>query len=79
MSSVNDHWKYGIRFENNEQAEAFIYQLSEEVMRRLQSISMCGRSLTLKIMKRDPSAPVEAPKVAMIPTYAVHFLTTLAY
>lgn len=27
---------------------------------------MCGRSLTLKIMTRDPSAPVEAPKVSRI-------------
>ncbi|KAI0085956.1 hypothetical protein BDY19DRAFT_996383 [Irpex rosettiformis] len=60
--SVSCDINYGIRFENNEQAETFIYQLSEEVARRLQSISMGGRSLTLKIMKRDPSAPVEAPK-----------------
>ncbi len=55
--------QYGIRFENNEQAEAFIYQLAEEVARRLDNIDMRGRSLTLKIMTRDPNAPVEAPKV----------------
>ncbi|KAI0689819.1 hypothetical protein BC835DRAFT_1548803 [Cytidiella melzeri] len=60
--SVSCDINYGIRFESNEQAEAFIYQLSDEVSRRLRSISMCGRSLTLKVMKRDPSAPVEAPK-----------------
>ncbi|KAG2352983.1 hypothetical protein BDR07DRAFT_1497303 [Suillus spraguei] len=35
---------------------------AEEVSRRLNAINMCGRSLTLKIMKRDPSAPVEPPK-----------------
>jgi hypothetical protein len=37
--------------------------MSEEVARRLDAIDMKGRSLTLKIMERDPSAPVEAPKV----------------
>ncbi|KAI0344985.1 DNA repair protein [Trametopsis cervina] len=60
--SVSCDINYGIRFENNEQAEAFAYQLSEEVSRRLKAISMCGRSLTLKVMVRDPDAPVEAPK-----------------
>ncbi|KAI9069486.1 DNA repair protein [Trametes sanguinea] len=60
--SVSCDINYGIRFENNEQAETFIYQMAEEVSRRLNSIDMCGRSLTLKILVRDPSAPVEAPK-----------------
>ncbi|KAH7890064.1 hypothetical protein F5I97DRAFT_1934831 [Phlebopus sp. FC_14] len=60
--SVSCDINYGIRFENNEQAEEFIYRMAEEVSRRLESVSMRGRSLTLKIMKRDPSAPKEAPK-----------------
>ncbi|KAI0927848.1 hypothetical protein AcW2_004036 [Taiwanofungus camphoratus] len=60
--SVSCDINYGIRFENNEQAEAFVHQMAEEVARRLHNIDMCGRSLTLKVMKRDPSAPVEAPK-----------------
>ncbi|KAG2132867.1 uncharacterized protein EDB93DRAFT_1093611 [Suillus bovinus] len=60
--SVSCDINYGIRFENDGQAKAFIYQMAEEVSRRLNVIDMCGRSLTLKIMKRDPSAPVEAPK-----------------
>lgn len=60
--SVSCDINYGIRFDNNAQAEAFIYQMAEEISRRLNSIDMRGRSLTLKIMKRDPSAPVEAPK-----------------
>ena len=55
--------QYGIRFENNEQAETFIYQMAEEVSRRLKSIDMRGRSITLKVLTRDPNAPVEAPKV----------------
>lgn len=55
--------QYGIRFENNDQAEVFIYKMAEEVARRLSSVDMRGHSITLKIMKRDPTAPVEAPKV----------------
>lgn len=55
--------QYGIRFEDNEQVEVFMYQLAEEMSRRLSDIDMRGRSLTLKVLKRDPTAPVEAPKV----------------
>ena len=46
-----------VRSKNNEQAEAFILQMASEV-KRLNVIGMGGRSLTLKIMKRDPTAPV---------------------
>ncbi|KAH8114089.1 DNA/RNA polymerase [Phellopilus nigrolimitatus] len=60
--SVSAEINYGIRFENSEQAQAFMFQLAEEVARRLSEIEMRGRSLTLKIMKRDPDAPVEPPK-----------------
>ncbi|PPQ70407.1 hypothetical protein CVT26_013824 [Gymnopilus dilepis] len=60
--SVSCEINYGIRFENNEQAETFIYQMAAEVKKRLDAIDMLGRSLTLKIMKRDPTAPVEPPK-----------------
>ncbi|KAG2353947.1 hypothetical protein BDR07DRAFT_1495300 [Suillus spraguei] len=61
-NSVSCDINYGIRFENNDQAKAFIHQMAEEVSRRLNAINMCGRSLTLKIMKCDPSAPVEPSK-----------------
>ncbi|KAG1819758.1 uncharacterized protein BJ212DRAFT_1446112 [Suillus subaureus] len=60
--SVSCDINYGIRFENDDQAKAFIHRMAEEVSRRLNAINMCGRSLTLKIMKRDPSAPIEGPK-----------------
>lgn len=79
---VLTHTQYGIRFENNDQVEAFIHQMSEEVARRLDAIGVKGRSLTLKIMKRDPSAPVEAPKVCGSCTqpsvYIVHSFRYLA-
>ena len=57
------HTQYGIRFENNDQVETFIHQMSEEVARRLDAVGVRGQSLTLKVMQRDPAAPVEAPKV----------------
>lgn len=40
--------------------------MAEEVARRLDSTSMRGRLLSLKILKRDPSAPKEAPKVRQV-------------
>ncbi|PPQ63029.1 hypothetical protein CVT24_005975 [Panaeolus cyanescens] len=60
--SVSCEISYGIRFENNEQAKNFIFQMATEVKKRLDAINMVGKSITLKIMKRDPTAPVEAPK-----------------
>lgn len=58
--------QYGIRFENNEQAEAFVQQMAVEVKKRMDAIDMVGRSITLKIMKRDPTAPVEPSKVSFL-------------
>ncbi|KDQ08873.1 hypothetical protein BOTBODRAFT_59081 [Botryobasidium botryosum FD-172 SS1] len=60
--SVSAEVNYGIRFETSAHAEAFISRLSEEVARRLQAINVRGASLTLKVMKRDPTAPKEPPK-----------------
>ncbi|CAE6437465.1 unnamed protein product, partial [Rhizoctonia solani] len=60
--SVSADVNYGIRFQNNEHAEKFVYGLAKEVSERLGSINKVGKSLTLKIMKRHPDAPKEAPK-----------------
>ncbi|PBK98552.1 DNA repair protein [Armillaria gallica] len=60
--SVSCEINYGIRFESNEQAETFIHQMAVEVTKRLNDVNMLGRSITLKLMKRDPHAPVEPPK-----------------
>ncbi|KAF8652221.1 hypothetical protein AX16_004499 [Volvariella volvacea WC 439] len=60
--SVSCEINYGIRFESNEQAEMFVYQMATEVVRRMKEVNVVGRHITLKIMKRDPSAPVEPPK-----------------
>ncbi|KIO00132.1 hypothetical protein M404DRAFT_10251 [Pisolithus tinctorius Marx 270] len=37
--------KYGVRFENNEQTETFIYQMAEEVARRMHNISFLGHGI----------------------------------
>ncbi len=38
-------------------------QMASEVKKRLDAVDMVGRSLTLKIMKRDPSAPIEPQEI----------------
>lgn len=55
--------QYGIRFETDDEAEAFVRQMAAEVQKRLDSISMVGHSITTKVMKRDPTAPIEPAKV----------------
>ncbi|KZT59731.1 DNA repair protein [Calocera cornea HHB12733] len=60
--SVSAEVNYGIRFETDEQAERFVRDLSREVARRLKNVNMKGRLMTLKVMKRHPDAPIEAPK-----------------
>ncbi|RPA79333.1 DNA repair protein [Ascobolus immersus RN42] len=58
--SVNINW--GIRFENMDQVETFLRQLSEELSRRLEKQKKVGKALTLTIMTRAADAPVITPK-----------------
>ncbi|KAJ3904659.1 hypothetical protein F5879DRAFT_801264 [Lentinula edodes] len=60
--SVSCDINYGIRFQKNEEVKLFLEQMAKEVANRLNAIQRCGRSITLKVMKRDPTAPVEPPK-----------------
>ncbi|XP_063314880.1 DNA repair protein REV1 [Pelobates fuscus] len=60
--SVSAEINYGIRFTQPHEAEAFLMNLSEEIQRRLQSVGMKGRKLTLKIMIRKAGAPIEPAK-----------------
>ncbi|XP_068124307.1 DNA repair protein REV1 [Hyperolius riggenbachi] len=60
--SVSADINYGIRFTQPSDAEAFLVNLSEEIQRRLESVKMKGRKLTLKIMVRKAGAPVEPAK-----------------
>ena len=59
--------QYGIRFQNDTELDNFMHKLSEEVHKRLKKEDLRGRSITLKVMKRDPSAPIEAAKVRQVP------------
>ncbi|KAM9321622.1 DNA repair protein REV1 [Gastrophryne carolinensis] len=60
--SVSAEINYGIRFTQSSEADTFLKNLSEEIQRRLESVKMKGRKLTLKIMVRKAGAPIEPAK-----------------
>ncbi|RXM99555.1 DNA repair protein REV1 [Acipenser ruthenus] len=60
--SVSAEINYGIRFTQTAEAEAFLLNLSEEIQRRLVAAGVKGKRLTLKVMVRKASAPVEPAK-----------------
>ncbi|KAF5388723.1 hypothetical protein D9757_004806 [Collybiopsis confluens] len=60
--SVSCDINYGIRFQREEEVKTFLDQLAKEVSKRLDMIQRRGRVISLKVMKRDPTAPVEPPK-----------------
>lgn len=60
--SVSAEINYGIRLVDDEEARTFIYRLAREVARRLEQEGVIGRSITMKILKRDAAAPVEPSK-----------------
>ncbi|XP_052820152.1 DNA repair protein REV1-like [Mya arenaria] len=60
--SVSAEVNYGIRFTTNREADQFLQELSEEVCRRLTSIHMKGKTITLKLMVRRQDAPKQTSK-----------------
>ncbi|WVQ99404.1 hypothetical protein IAU59_006537 [Kwoniella sp. CBS 9459] len=60
--SVSAEMNYGIRFQNQDQAEVCIADLAVEVAKRMKAVGVRGRQITLKLMKRHPDAPIEPPK-----------------
>ncbi|GMK58315.1 hypothetical protein CspeluHIS016_0503470 [Cutaneotrichosporon spelunceum] len=60
--SVSAETNYAIRFADQVEADAYLRNLANEVAKRLKAIGAKGRHVTLKIMARDPNAPVEAAK-----------------
>ncbi|KAG0176158.1 deoxycytidyl transferase [Apophysomyces sp. BC1021] len=54
--SVSADVSWGIRFENNEEAEKFVEELSKEISIRLRDIGRKGKSITLKILRRKLEA-----------------------
>ncbi|KAL7274299.1 deoxycytidyl transferase [Rhizina undulata] len=58
--SVDVNW--GVRFENQEQAETFIHSLAGEAIRRLKLQKLLARQLSLKINKRAADVPFKTEK-----------------
>lgn len=60
--SVSAEVNWGVRFENQEQADEFITSLCGELQKRLLKEKVKGKQFTMKIMRRSPDAPLEPPK-----------------
>lgn len=60
--SVSAEVNWGVRFENQEQADEFIASLCGELEKRLLKERVKGKQFTMKIMRRAPDAPLDPPK-----------------
>jgi DNA repair protein REV1 len=60
--SVSAEVNWGVRFENQEQADEFITSLCGELQKRLLKERVKGKQFTMKIMRRSPDAPLDPPK-----------------
>lgn len=60
--SVSAEVNWGVRFENQEQADEFIGSLCGELQKRLLKEKVKGKQFTMKIMRRSPDAPLDPPK-----------------
>jgi DNA repair protein REV1 len=60
--SVSAEVNWGVRFENQEQADDFIGNLCGELQKRLLKENVKGKHFTMKIMRRSPDAPLDPPK-----------------
>jgi DNA repair protein REV1 len=60
--SVSAEVNWGVRFENQNQADEFICNLCGELQKRLLKEKVKGKQLTMKVMRRSPDAPLDPPK-----------------
>jgi DNA repair protein REV1 len=60
--SVSAEVNWGVRFENQDQADEFITSLCGELQKRLIKEKVKGKQFTMKIMRRSPDAPLDPPK-----------------
>ncbi|KAJ4347310.1 deoxycytidyl transferase [Didymosphaeria variabile] len=60
--SVSAEVNWGVRFENQAQADEFIESLCGELQKRLLKEKVKGKQFTMKIMRRSPAAPLDPPK-----------------
>ena len=62
QQSVAVNINYGIRFDRDEQVRVFLHDLSVELLDRLASTTLTAHILSMKLMVRSPTAPIEPPK-----------------
>ena len=60
--SVSAEVNWGVRFENQEQADEFVRSLCGELQARLLKEKVKGSQFTMKIMRRSRDAPLDPPK-----------------
>lgn len=60
--SVSAEVTWGVRFENQEQADEFISNLCGELEKRLLKEKVKGKQFSMKIMRRSADAPLDPPK-----------------
>ena len=60
--SISAEVNWGVRFENQQQANDFIASLCGELSKRLLSQRVKGRHFSMKVMRRSPDAPLDPPK-----------------
>jgi DNA repair protein REV1 len=60
--SISAEVNWGVRFENQEQVDEFMYGLCGELHRRLVKERVKGKQLTMKVMRRAQDAPLDPPK-----------------
>ncbi|KAF2124158.1 DNA repair protein [Dothidotthia symphoricarpi CBS 119687] len=60
--SVSAEVNWGVRFENQEQADEFIASLCGELQKRLIKEKVKGKQFTIKVMRRSADAPLDPPK-----------------
>jgi len=60
--SLSVNINYGIRLQNQAEADTFIQNCAKELSERLQNEKLLGQKITLKLKVRDPKAPVNPKK-----------------
>lgn len=60
--SVSAEVNWGIRFVGQDEADAFLRNLAQELERRLLAEGVRGKQFTMKIMRRAHDAPLDPPK-----------------
>lgn len=60
--SVSAEVNWGVRFENQEQADEFVGSLCRELQKRLLKENVKGKQFSMKVMRRSADAPLDPPK-----------------